>query len=186
MFLTGYRRAASISFSLPTPGNMSNPVAFVLSNDSRYTVVLRRDHAMKHWDTSYTLKPHATAMIDAMPGEHFRLAQMSASVAYGVKEDAPDTYSYGEFTVPADAPATMQGGTVPIYHITENNFVERQPMVDGTHMLTVSRDMSHMHESPKAGRASRMTDADYARALGAGVGASVLILLVFSVIKARL
>jgi len=161
------------------------PVAFVLRNDSRYTVVLRRDHTMGHWDTSYTLKPHDSVMVDAMPGEHFRLAQMSAGIAYGVEPQHTDSYTYGEFRVPADAAATMQGGTVPVYRVTENNFTQREPMPDGNHMLTIVPAEGYMHESPKASLTS-MTTEDYAYAIGAGLGAAALAaLVVYLVMRLR-
>jgi len=161
------------------------PVAFVLRNDTRYTVVLRRDHTMAHWDTSYTLKPHASVMVDAMPNEHFRLAQMSAGLAYGVEPQHTDSYLYGEFRVPADAPAAVQGGTVPVYRITENDFTQREPMPDGTHMLTIVPEQGYAHESPKASLTT-MTSEDYAYAIGAGVGAAALAaLVVYLIMRVR-
>jgi len=128
---------------------MSKPIAFVVTNKTRYTVVLRRDHAVDHWQTSYTLKPHSSVMVDARAGETFRMEQVSAGLAYG-DEDLQKSYAYvfGKFQVPNDASPEKYGSELPVYNITEKDFVERNPMPAGTHMLNLHEDENYMHEVP--------------------------------------
>jgi len=159
----------------------NKPVNFVLRNASRYTVVLRRDRAVSHWNTSYTLKPHSSVLIDAVPGESFRMVQESPSVAYGVESEQAESsasYLYGEFKVPDDA-VVMQGLVdLPIYRITENDFTQRQRMPGGTHMLTLQKDQNYMHETTP-----RSNDNSVARALGAGIGTVVVLSVAWYLIR---